>query len=231
MQLAGLERTQPTRERLTVLVDDLDRGSPAWNAPSTARTPIGRSDLWASSARRAPASTTIVPHGRSANAIHCLRAARRSTRGTKSVPSGSPSSTRDTTRSSRPEHTTVGTPKRPATAAASTLLRIPPVPTPDVAPPDTARACARSVTSDISAAPFAGIAVVEAGDIGEDHEQVRTDERAHERGELIVVAELDLVGRDGVVLVDDGHRAEPQELAERQSRGEGSACDRARRRG
>ena len=42
-----------------------------------------------------------------------------------------------------------------------------------------------------------------AGDLGEEHEEPRTDEDRHLRRQRVVVAERDLVGRRRVVLVDD----------------------------
>gem|GEM_PF-4860709 len=44
--------------------------------------------------------------------------------------------------------------------------------------------------------------------VGEDEEGVGIDEVGHQRAERVVVAELDLVGDDGVVLVDDGYHAQ-----------------------
>ena len=38
------------------------------------------------------------------------------------------------------------------------------------------------------------------------------DHLRHARGEAVVVAEADLLGRDGVVLVDHRHRAELEQL-------------------
>jgi tRNA(Ser,Leu) C12 N-acetylase TAN1 len=49
---------------------------------------------------------------------------------------------------------------------------------------------------------------VERVDVRQQHEQVGLHELRDERGEPVVVAEPDLVGRDGVVLVDD--RQDPQ---------------------
>ena len=61
----------------------------------------------------------------------------------------------------------------------------------------------------------AGIAVVEAVDVGEQHERVRADDVRHERGEAVVVAHPDLVGRHGVVLVHDGQHVEPEQALQR----------------
>lgn len=68
--------------------------------------------------------------------------------------------------------------------------------------------------ADAGGAGFAGVAVVEAVDVGEQDEEVGADEVGDEGGEAVVVAEADLVGGDGVVLVDDGEGAHGQELVE-----------------
>ena len=60
----------------------------------------------------------------------------------------------------------------------------------------------------------AGRAVVEGVDVGEQDERVGVDEVADERGEAVVVAEADLLGGDGVVLVDDRHGAVVEERLE-----------------
>ena len=49
---------------------------------------------------------------------------------------------------------------------------------------------------------------VEAVDVRKCHAQVRRDQAAHKGRQRIVVAELDLVDGDGVVLVDDRHHAQ-----------------------
>jgi hypothetical protein len=54
----------------------------------------------------------------------------------------------------------------------------------------------------------ARVAVVEAVDVGEQHERVGADDVRDERGEPVVVAHPDLGGGDGVVLVD--HRKRPE---------------------
>jgi hypothetical protein len=55
---------------------------------------------------------------------------------------------------------------------------------------------------------------VERVHVGQDHEQVRGQEDRDLRGEDVVVAEADLVGRGGVVLVDHGHYAPVDQLAQ-----------------
>ena len=54
-----------------------------------------------------------------------------------------------------------------------------------------------------------------AGRVGEQDEQVGVHEMGNEGRETIVVAEPDLVVREGVVLVDDGHGAELEQSRER----------------
>ena len=60
----------------------------------------------------------------------------------------------------------------------------------------------------------AGRPVIERVHVGEQHQAVGVHEVGDERGEAVVVAEPDLVGRDGVVLVDDGHDAELEQPVE-----------------
>ena len=112
---------------------------------------------------------------------------------------------------------TTGMPAAAAMRAASTLVTMPPVPTPAL-PALPIWTCAMSSgprTSSMREVPgLAGVAVVEAVDVGEQDEQVGADEVGDEGGEPVVVAEADLVGGDGVVLVDDGERAHGEELVE-----------------
>ena len=67
---------------------------------------------------------------------------------------------------------------------------------------------------------FGGMRGVDALDLGQEHEQPRTDEHGDLRRERVVVAERDLVGGCGVVLVHDGDDAEPQERHERVTDGD-----------
>src|SRR5690606_16906798 len=50
--------------------------------------------------------------------------------------------------------------------------------------------------------------------IGQEQERVRVDQGGDQRGQPVVVAEPDLVGGDGVVLVDDRDRAEVEQGAQ-----------------
>ncbi len=59
---------------------------------------------------------------------------------------------------------------------------------------------------------------VQAGLVGEDHQGIGLDEIGHQRCQGVVVAEADLVGRDGVVLVDDRDHVELEQRAQRGAR-------------
>ena len=61
----------------------------------------------------------------------------------------------------------------------------------------------------------ARIAVEEALDVGEEHQQVGVDEMGHQRSEPVIVTEPDLVGGDGVVLVHDRHHTEIEQGTQR----------------
>ena len=82
--------------------------------------------------------------------------------------------------------------------------------------PSTARTkrqrLGRHVAHDRDAPPAR---VEQALDVAEQHDQVRVDERRDHRRELVVVAELDLLDRHRVVLVEDRHRARLEQRAER----------------
>jgi len=52
---------------------------------------------------------------------------------------------------------------------------------------------------------LAGVCGIEPLLVGQDDEDVRIDEVGHERAERVVVPNLDFVGCDGVVFIDDGH--------------------------
>ncbi len=58
---------------------------------------------------------------------------------------------------------------------------------------------------------LARIGGVEAVDVGEQDEGVGADHGGDAGAETVVVAEADLVGGDGVVLVDQRHRAPPEQ--------------------
>ena len=102
--------------------------------------------------------------------------------------------------------------------AASTFVAMPPLPTP-AAPVPPSRTCARSASLRTSAtqlrAALARVVVVDAVDVGQQHQHVGAHQMRDERGEPVVVAEADLVGGDRVVLVDDRDDAERQQPVER----------------
>ena len=55
------------------------------------------------------------------------------------------------------------------------------------------------------------VAGVETVDVGEEHEEIGVDEMGDEGGQVVVVADLDLVHRHRVVLVDHGQHAEVEQ--------------------
>ena len=52
------------------------------------------------------------------------------------------------------------------------------------------------------------VLVIQPVDVREQNEEVRLDRHGHDGRERIVVADAELLGGDGVVLVDDRQRAE-----------------------
>jgi hypothetical protein len=52
---------------------------------------------------------------------------------------------------------------------------------------------------------------VEALGVGQEHQETGPRQVGHEGGEPVVVAETDLVGGDGVVLIDDRQRPQRQQ--------------------
>ncbi len=63
----------------------------------------------------------------------------------------------------------------------------------------------------LAAARTPGVAVVEGVDVGEQDHRVGVGQMGDQRGEAVVVAEADLVGGHGVVLVDDRDDAQLQQ--------------------
>jgi len=59
-----------------------------------------------------------------------------------------------------------------------------------------------------------GIMGVQALGVRQYNQQICAEVARNERGEIIVIAQLDLVHGDGVILVDDGNDAELQQRAE-----------------
>ena len=60
----------------------------------------------------------------------------------------------------------------------------------------------------------AGVGGEQPRRVGEQHEHVGGDEVGDEGGDAVVVAEAELVGGDGVVLVDDRHAAQLEQAGE-----------------
>ena len=67
---------------------------------------------------------------------------------------------------------------------------------------------------DEASIALAGRPVVEPVDVREEHERIGVHEVRHQGGEAIVVTQANLIGGDGVVLVDDGHHAHLDESLE-----------------
>ena len=61
----------------------------------------------------------------------------------------------------------------------------------------------------------ARIARIEAVDIGQQDQRIRAHHLGHPGAEPVIVAEPDFLGRDRVVLVDHGHRAERKQGRQR----------------
>jgi hypothetical protein len=105
----------------------------------------------------------------------------------------------------------VWAPLRAARWAARTLVIMPPLLMPLPAPPAMAsRAVSSARCSAISVAvgSCAGRRCTGPLLVGEDDQRLGLDQVGDQRAEGVVVAELDLVGDDGVVLVDDRHDAQ-----------------------
>ena len=93
--------------------------------------------------------------------------------------------------------------------AASILVRMPPRDNSEAAPPAIASISGviRSTTGRSLARCVLGRrGIVEAGDVGQEDQEVRAHHRGDARGKTIVVAVADLAGGDRVVLVDDRDR-------------------------
>ena len=53
-----------------------------------------------------------------------------------------------------------------------------------------------------------GVLVVETVHVGEEEEGIRANQIGHKRGQAVVIAEMHLGRRDGVILINDRHRAQ-----------------------
>ena len=127
----------------------------------------------------------------------------------------------------RPDAITMWVPAVVAILPASILVVMPPR---DSSEPDAPAIASISgvmrSTSGMSLAFDAVLRrrVVEPVDVGEQHQQVGARHGGDARGEPVVVAVADLVGGDGVVLVDHRHAAPFQQLADGRARVEIAAA-------
>ena len=110
--------------------------SPRRKSPSAPTTPPGSSEApLPRSASAAPVSTRIAPGSSGACRSQYLRAATRVCAAWMRVPNNRPWLSARTTSALRPLNRQVSMPTRPALAAASSLVCMPPVPAPLPAPP------------------------------------------------------------------------------------------------
>jgi hypothetical protein len=86
---------------------------------------------------------------------------------------------------------------------------------PAIASSDVSPACASSIRR---AAGSLRVGRIQAALVGQDHQHVRLDQVGDQRAQRVVVAELDFVGDDGVVLVDDRDHAQAQQRRQGRAR-------------
>ena len=104
-----------------------------------------------------------------------------------------------------------------AILAASILVCMPPRDRPDPAAPAMASISGvmRSTRGDVLCRRVgAGRRVIEAVDVGQQHDQIGAHHGADAGGEPVIVAVTDFGGRHRVVLVDDRHRAPFQQFVD-----------------
>ena len=141
-----------------------------------------------------------------------MRLSSAETIGAKRVPSRSPFTRRTNTSGSVPCAMTTVVPERRARSAACSLVTMPPVPNRVPLPPaasHNAGGISGPVTSPTSCAAriHARVGGEQAGLVGEQDQQIGFDHIGDERGEIVVIAHADLLGGNGIVLVDDGQDA------------------------
>ena len=197
--------------------------SPSSKSPSTATMPAGSRLLPPSRSARRGAVVDDEPRRRASRrrrSSACATTARRAraTGGTNSVPTSARRRARARARRARaPRRDHRGhAGARRRCAPSSTLRR-------HAARADAARSSRRRPARPrdrcrARSASRTPLASPHALDVGQDDERVGRDQVADQRGELIVVAELDLLDRDRVVLVDDRHHAELEQRAQRVAR-------------
>ena len=102
-------------------------------------------------------------------------------------------------------------------AAAVILVAMPPRPSPlpARATVTASRSAGRLDVAQQPGARRARVAVVQAVDVGEQHQRVRADDVRDERGEPVVVTHPDLVGGHRVVLVHHRQHLEPEQALQR----------------
>ena len=141
---------------------------------------------------------------------------------TSSVPMRSPAARRSSTSGSRPEAMTVLAPLRAARLAASTLVSMPPRP---MRASRRRRPCARApgrrrgrARRGAPAGSLRGSAEKRPAWSVRITQRVGIEQVGDQRAERVVVAELDLVVDDRVVLVDDRHDAQAEQRHQRRAR-------------
>ena len=193
--------------------------SPSPKRPAMSTTPAGSRLVWRSTrARRAPSSTVTDPATREAKAIHSLRAAELAAVGLEAradaVVGDGPAEHAGSRRAG--DHRAHARPRgdagrlqlarhaaaAPAAAAAAGVDR-------------QHRVVDTDPGDQLGVGVHAWVGGVQALQIGEQHEHGGTDVVGDEGGEAVVVAVADLVAGDGVVLVDDRHRAQRQQARQR----------------
>ena len=184
--------------------------SPASKSPSTSTTPdrqqaraaLAQGVLGALVHEQPPAAWA------SRTCSQSLKLDTRPSCGWKSVPLGAPARAAATASRSTPLVIVTGMPAAVAISAATTFERIPPDPSGE-------RRHADVVVLELLDRPHlldalrarvgARVGAVEPAGVGEQYQPVRADQDRHLRREEVVVAERDLVGGGGVVLVDHRH--------------------------
>ena len=158
----------------------------------------------------------IVPLAPGAWRSQYLRAASRVCGAPNCVPRNDPRASRPRLAASLPLNRTVTIPALAAFCAASSFVRMPPVPCALPASPaiastsavialdrfDRARAADRADGCALNK-PSTSLAISSRSGV---------DQRRDGRGEVVVVAELQFLDRDRIVFVDDRHAAQPQQL-------------------
>ena len=139
---------------------------------------------------------------------------------TKRVPTASPAAAAASVPALVPSQIVAGIPASLAISAAATLLRMPPEPKAEVRSPISSPASSvksETCCDSLGRAVERRVGGIETIGIGQQHQQPRLEQDRDLGGEEVVVAEGDLVGGGGVVLVDDRDHAPidqpPQGLA------------------